>query len=87
MTESSPVPVNRGFGIDVGGSGVKGGVVATEGDGARGVSRLGRRSALAISRGFSRTACLRGPDGIKRVSPVNRRVRESGTRWHAALGG
>ncbi len=27
MTESSPVPVNRGFGIDVGGSGVKGGVV------------------------------------------------------------
>ena len=61
--------------------------VATEGDGARGVSRLGRRSALAIFRGFSRTACLRGPDGIKRVSPVNRRVRESGTRWHAALGG
>ncbi len=52
--------------------------VAPKGDGARGAARLGRRAALASSRSFSRTVCLRGPDGIKRVSPVNRRVQESG---------
>ena len=61
--------------------------VAPEVDGARGAARPRGCLSFASIRGFSRTACLRGPDGIKRVSPVNRRVRESGARWHAALGG
>ena len=52
-------------------------VPAPEGDGARGADRLGRRPALANPRGISRTPSLRGPDGIKGVSLVNRHVQES----------
>ena len=49
-------------------------VLAPEGDGARGADCLGRRPALANPRGTSRTPSLRGPDGIKGVSWVNRHV-------------
>ena len=52
-------------------------VLAPEGDGARGADCLGRRPALANPRGTSRTPSLRGPDGIKGVSLVNRHVQES----------
>ena len=52
-------------------------VLAPEGDGARGADCLGRRPALANPRGTSRTPSLRGPDGIKGVSWVNRHVQES----------
>ena len=47
---------------------------APEGDGARGAARLQSRFVSAIFRGFSRTAGLRVADGIKGVSPVNKRV-------------
>ena len=71
-------------------------VPAPEGDGARGADRLGRRPALANPRGISRTPSLRGPDGIKGVSLVNRHVQEShpvapppvlGSRGGEPLGG
>ena len=71
-------------------------VPAPEGDGARGADRLGRRPALANPRGISRTPSLRGPDGIKGVSLVNRHVQEShpvapppvlGSRGGKPLGG
>ena len=55
--------------------------VAPAGDGARDVDRLGRRPAFAIPRGFSRKFGLRGRDGTKRVSSVNRRVHEKCGRW------
>ena len=77
---SSGPPAVRSNGGDGNGFRLTPRAVATEGDGARGVSRLGRRSALAIFRGFSRTACLRGPDVIKRVTPVNGRDQESRAR-------
>ena len=62
-------------------------VVAPEGDGARGADRLGRRPALANPRGTSRTPSLRGPDGIKGVSLVNRHVEESGPEGTEPFGG
>ena len=62
-------------------------VVAPEGDGARGADRLGRRPALANPRVTSRTPSLRGPDGIKGVSLVNRHVQESGPEGTEPLGG
>ena len=77
-SECSGSPPVRSNGGDGKGCRLTPRAVALEGDGARGAARLGRRSALAIPRGFSRTGSLRGPDGIKRVSPVNKRVQESG---------